>query len=65
MAKKKWFFSTFTIVIGYEVLLLFLNMKKSHARKKFETNKEVVADLAYFDDLQKTYYIDRLKTFVG
>ncbi|XP_029167068.1 uncharacterized protein LOC114937661 [Nylanderia fulva] len=41
---------------------LFLNLKKSLAGQKFESNEEVIAATeAYFADLEKTYFSDGLK----
>ena len=41
---------------------LFPNLKKSLAGQKFESNEEVIAATeAYFENLQKTYFLDGLK----
>ena len=43
-------------------LVLFLNLKKSLARQKFESSVKVIAATeAYFADLEKTYFSDGLK----
>jgi len=64
------------VELGYELLphppntpdlapcdfFLFPNLKKSLAGQKFASNEEVVAATeAYFADLKKTYFSDRLK----